>query len=149
MEVLCLRLKIINYKLRLVVHRKEDDKMNEVKEYTKKIFEDIKHIDEFGIEYWLARELQSVLEYHQWRRFENVIDKAKTACKNSNVDINEQFADVGKLSINVNGGQRRITDYKLSRYACYLIAQNGDSSKAFSSIKNDCLHILILVKNVT
>ena len=56
------------------------------------------------------------------RRCEN---KAKTACNNSNVDINEQFADVGKLSINVNGGKRIITDYKLSRYACYLIAQNG------------------------
>lgn len=103
--------------------------MNEIKEYTEKVFEDIKHIDEFGNEYWLARELQKVLEYTQWRRFENVIDRAKIACKNSNVYINEQFAEVGKLSINVNGGQRRITDYKLSRYACYLIAQNGDSRK--------------------
>lgn len=103
--------------------------MNEIKEYTIKLFEDIKHIDEFGNEYWLARELQKVLEYTQWRRFENVIDRAKIACKNSNVYINEQFAEVGKLSINVNGGQRRITDYKLSRYACYLIAQNGDSRK--------------------
>lgn len=87
--------------------------MNEIKEYTIKLFEDIKHIDEFGNEYWLARELQKVLEYTQWRRFENVIDRAKIACKNSNVYINEQFAEVGKLSINVNGGQRRITDYKL------------------------------------
>ncbi len=103
--------------------------MNEIKEYTEKVFEDIKYIDEFGNEYWLARELQKVLEYTQWRRFENVIDRAKIACKNSNVYINEQFAEVGKLSINVNGGQRRITDYKLSRYACYLIAQNGDSRK--------------------
>ena len=103
--------------------------MNEIKEYTIKLFEDIKHIDEFGNEYWLARELQKVLEYTQWRRFENVIDRAKIACKNSKVYINEQFAEVGKLSINVNGGQRRITDYKLSRYACYLIAQNGDSRK--------------------
>ena len=89
--------------------------MNEIKDYTEKIFEDIKHIDENGDEYWLARELQQILEYTQWRRFENVIYKAKIACKNSNVDINEQFADVGKLSINVNGGQREIIDYKLSR----------------------------------
>ena len=103
--------------------------MNQINEYTTKLFEDIKHIDEFGNEYWLARELQYVLDYSQWRRFEGVIDKAKTTCTNSNVDINEQFANVGKLSINVNGGQRRITDYKLSRYACYLIAQNGDPRK--------------------
>jgi len=103
--------------------------MNELKEYTEKLFEDIKHIDENGNEYWEARELQHVLEYTQWRRFENVIDKAKIACKNSNVDINEQFANVGKLSINVNGGKREIIDYKLSRYACYLIAQNADPRK--------------------
>ena len=103
--------------------------MNELKEYTEKLFKDIKHIDENGNEYWLSRELQKVLDYTQWRRFEEVINKAKTACNNSNVDINEQFADVGKLSINVNGGKRIITDYKLSRYACYLIAQNGDPRK--------------------
>ena len=103
--------------------------MNEIKEYTENLFEDIKHIDENGNEYWLARELQKILDYTQWRRFEDVINKAKTACNNSNVDINEQFADVGKLSINANGGKRIITDYKLSRYACYLIAQNGDPRK--------------------
>ena len=103
--------------------------MNEIKEYTEKVFEDIKHIDENGNEYWLARELQNVLNYTQWRRFEDVINKAKTACDNSNIDIHEQFANVGKLSINVNGGKRIITDYKLSRYACYLIAQNGDPRK--------------------
>ena len=103
--------------------------MNEIKEYTEKMFEDIKHIDLNGCEFWYARELQSVLEYSQWRRFENVIEKAKIACKNSNVDINEQFANVGKLSTNVNGGKRKITDYKLSRYACYLIAQNADPRK--------------------
>ena len=103
--------------------------MNELKEYTEKLFEDIKHIDEHGNEYWLARELQNVLEYSQWRRFEKVIDRSKTACKNSNVDTSEQFADVGKLSINVNGGKRKIVDYKLSRYACYLITQNADPRK--------------------
>lgn len=103
--------------------------MTEIEKYTEKIFEEIKHIDEEGNEYWEARELQHALEYTQWRRFENTINKAKIACKNSNIDINEQFADVGKLSINVNGGQREIIDYKLSRYACYLIAQNGDSRK--------------------
>ena len=103
--------------------------MNEIKNYTESIFDSIKHIDEFGNEYWYARELMCALEYVQWRRFEEVIDKAKIACINSSVDINGQFADVGKLSINVNGGKRKINDYKLSRYACYLIAQNGDSRK--------------------
>ncbi len=103
--------------------------MNEVKEYNEKLFEYIKHVDEFGNEYWFARELQTVCGYTEWRKFENVIYKAKIACNNSNVDINEQFVGVDKLSINVNGGKRMITDYKLTRYACYLIAQNGDSRK--------------------
>ena len=103
--------------------------MNEIKEYTKKVFEDIKHIDKYGNEYWLARELQIALEYSEWRKFENVIHKAKVACKNSNIDTNKQFVEADKLSINVNGGKRMIKDYKLTRYACYLIAQNGDSRK--------------------
>ena len=103
--------------------------MNEIKEYTERVFEDIKHIDEFGNEYWLARELQHILDYSQWRRFESVIDKAKTTCKNSELNVNEQFANVGKLSRRSNNAIVEITDYKLSRYACYLIAQNGDPRK--------------------
>ena len=103
--------------------------MNEIKEYTSKMFEDIKYIDEEGNEYWLARQLMPLLEYCKWDNFNKVIEQAKIACKNSGVDIKEQFPEVGKLSINVNGGKRRIVDYKLSRYACYLIAQNGDSRK--------------------
>ena len=71
--------------------------MNEIKEYTEKLFENIKHIDENGDEYWLARELQSVLEYTQWRRFENVINKSKLACNNSNISIDDHFAYVGKM----------------------------------------------------
>ena len=93
------------------------------------IFESIKHTDEEGKEYWLARELMVILNYTQWRRFNETINKAITACENSDIDINRQFANVGKLSINVNGGKRKIVDYKLSRYACYLIAMNGDSRK--------------------
>ena len=87
MEVLCLRLKIINYKLRFAVRRKEDDKMNEIKEYTEKIFEDIKHIDENKSEYWLARELMKALEYKRWDKFSNVIENAEIACKKSNYII--------------------------------------------------------------
>ena len=103
--------------------------MNDIKEYTTKLFEDIKHIDEFGNEYWLARELPNILEYTQWRRFENVINKAKFACKNSNIKVDEHFANVGKM-VDIGSNTKRITkDYRLTRYACYLIAQNGDSRK--------------------
>ena len=103
--------------------------MNDIKEYTTKLFEDIKHIDEFGNEYWLARELQNILEYTQWRRFENVINKAKIACKNSNIKVDDHFANVGKM-VDIGSNTKRITkDYRLTRYACYLIAQNGDSRK--------------------
>ena len=103
--------------------------MNELKKYTEKMFEDIKHIDEEGKEYWLARELQVALEYKRWDNFHKAIKQAMISCKNSDIDICGQFLEIGKLSINVNGGKRRIIDYKLSRYACYLIAQNGDSRK--------------------
>ena len=92
-------------------------------------FESIKHIDENGIEYWYARELQNVLEYTQWRRFENVINKAKLSCKNAGISVIEHFADVGKLSKRANNAEIEIKDYKLTRYACYLIAQNGDPRK--------------------
>ena len=92
-------------------------------------FEDIKHIDENNMEFWYARELMKVLEYKQWRRFENVIDKAKQACENSDISVFEHFADVGKLSKRANNAEVQIKDYKLTRYACYLIAQNGDSRK--------------------
>jgi DNA-damage-inducible protein D len=103
--------------------------MNEIKEYTKKVFEDIKHIDNNGNEYWYARELQNILEYTQWRRFENVINKAKIACKNSNIKVDDHFANVGKM-VDIGSNAKRITkDYRLTRYACYLIAQNGDSRK--------------------
>ena len=103
--------------------------MNDLEVKNNTIFESIKHIDEDGMEFWYARELQKVLNYTQWRRFNDVIEKAKVACQLSLIDISLHFANVGNLSINVNGGKRIITDYKLTRYACYLIAQNGDSRK--------------------
>ncbi len=94
-----------------------------------KSFEDIKHIDENGIEFWYARELMIILEYKQWRRFENVINKAKKSCKNSDISVIEHFANIGKTIKMPKGAQKTILDYKLTRYACYLIAQNGDSRK--------------------
>ena len=103
--------------------------MNEIETYNEKIFEKIKHIDEFGNEYWEARELQQILGYTQWRRFDNVISKAKLACENSNTNIADHFADIGKMVEIGSGAYREQKDYHLSRYACYLIAQNGDSRK--------------------
>ncbi|MBR3363061.1 MAG: DNA damage-inducible protein D [Bacilli bacterium] len=104
--------------------------MNTIKEYSKTTFEDIKHVDENGIEFWYARELQKVLDYTEWRKFENVINKAKKACKNSNLTIADHFVGADKMVTIGSGAKRKQRDYKLTRYACYLIAQNGDSRKA-------------------
>ncbi len=92
-------------------------------------FESIKHFDEYGLEYWYARELMVALNYSKWSNFVAVIDKAKSSCKLSNNNINDHFADVGKTIHMPKGATKTIDDYKLSRYACYLIAQNGDSRK--------------------
>lgn len=97
--------------------------------YTESLFESIRHVNEYGQEFWYARELQVALEYKQWRRFENVIEKAKEACMNSENQTSEHFADVGKSSPMPNGGVREIGDIALSRYACYLIVQNADPRK--------------------
>ena len=93
------------------------------------IFDEIRHIDSDGNEFWYARELKEVLEYTQWRRFKNTICKAINACENSGYNTLDHFADVGKMIKLAKGAHRIIEDYKLSRYACYLIAQNGDSRK--------------------
>ena len=103
--------------------------MNEIIAYKDIIFESIKHIDESGNEYWLARELQIVLDYKKWQKFINVIESAKISCKQSNFIIDEHFTQVGKTSKMPNGGVKKLLDYKLSRYACYLIVQNSDSRK--------------------
>ena len=98
------------------------------------IFEEIKHHIEDGTEYWYARELQHVLEYTDWRNFLKVIDKAKIACENSKIIVEEHFVDVNKSSPMPNGGIRTIDDVQLSRYACYLIMQNGDPRKEVIAI---------------
>lgn len=103
--------------------------MGEVKQYSKQAFEEIKRVNEYGREYWEARQLQGVLEYSKWGNFVKVIEKAKEACRNSQFDIDDHFADVGKMVDIGSGTQRTIDDMHLSRYACYLIVQNSDPRK--------------------
>jgi len=103
--------------------------MNEINEYTEKIFENIKHIDELGNEYWLARELQSILEYNQWRSINDLIVRAISACKESKYNIDDHFALYRKMVDIGSKTTRKIIDYKLSRYACYLIVMNGNPQK--------------------
>ena len=113
--------------------------MNELdknENYNNQNFEDIKHIDENGIEYWNARELQLVLNYKEWRKFENVINKAKEACKNSEVSINEHFVDVDKLSKRANNAKVLIKDYKLTRYALFNSTKRGCKKKSYCSCTN-------------
>jgi len=98
--------------------------------YTKnKSFEDIKHIDENGVEFWYSRELMPVLQYSNWQNFEKIIKKAMIACENSDISVFEHFIDINKTIKMPKGAEKKIIDYKLTRYACYLIAQNGDSRK--------------------
>jgi len=82
-----------------------------------------------GVEYWLARELQELLEYTEWRNFMQVIEKAKMACFNARNAIENHFVDVNKMVLLGSGSERSVDDIMLSRYACYLIAQNGDPRK--------------------
>ena len=98
-------------------------------EYNIKTFENIKHVDENGKEFWYARELMLALEYTKWSNFNLIINKAKNACISSDLAVIDHFADVGKMVEIGSGAKRKQKDYKLSRYACYLIAQNGDSRK--------------------
>ncbi|HHI93249.1 MAG TPA: DNA damage-inducible protein D [Gammaproteobacteria bacterium] len=84
---------------------------------------------ENGVEYWLARDLQQLLGYSEWRNFLNVITKAKTACEVSGHDVANHFVDVNKMVDLGSGSQRQISDIMLTRYACYLVAQNGDPAK--------------------
>ena len=105
------------------------NKLSNNKNYNNQSFEDIRHFDENGIEFWYARELQLVLDYKEWRKFEGVIQKAKESCKNSDITVSNHFVGTDKMVQIGSGAERKQMDYKLTRYACYLIAQNGDSRK--------------------
>ena len=103
--------------------------MNKIKKYNETTFEDIKHIDEYGNEYWYARELQKVLEYKDWRNFERVVNKAVISAKNS-TNIDEDWVVEVNTPIKTGKGKEElIRDCRLSRYICYLIVQNADPNK--------------------
>ncbi len=103
--------------------------MSNIEKYSENIFESIKHIDQNGNEYWYARELSKVLEYRDWRNFQKVVDKAIISAKNSISDNVDWVVEVNKPIKTGKGKEELIKDYKLSRYICYLIVQNADSSK--------------------
>ena len=97
---------------------------------SRKGFEALKLTNEHGAEYWSARDLQNILGYGQWRRFEDAIKRAITSCETSGNDPEYHFAGAGKMIELGKGGLREVEDYHLSRFACYLIAQNGDPRKS-------------------
>ena len=103
--------------------------MSNIEKYSENIFESIKHIDQNGNEYWYAREFSKVLEYRDWRNFQKVVDKAIISAKNSVSDNGDWVVEVNKPIKTGKGKEELIKDYKLSRYICYLIVQNADSSK--------------------
>jgi len=98
-------------------------------EYRDEVFETIKHINEYGQEFWYARELSKALKYSDWRNFQNALYKAMEACENSGNQISDHFGDVTKMIKIGKTAKRKIEDYALSRYACYLIVMNGDPQK--------------------
>ena len=108
--------------------------------YSESLFESIKHINDYGQEFWYARELQLVLEYKRWDKFLNVIEKAKVTCKNSNNSVDDHFSHVGKM-VEAGIAKRDIGDIALSRYACYLIVQNGDSRKKIIALGQTCFAV--------
>ena len=106
-----------------------EKQLSNIKPEHRRAFEEICRRSEDGHEFWSARDLQMILGYAQWRRFEEVIEKAKYACQNSSQAVENHFAEVGKMVSLGSGARRKVKDYHLSRYACYLVVQNGDSSK--------------------
>jgi len=103
--------------------------MSNIEQYNNEIFEKIKNINDYGEEFWYARELAKILEYAKWGNFKKVIDKAKETCNNSGIDVLDHYADISIMVQLGSGSEREIEDIMLSRYACYIIVQNADSRK--------------------
>jgi DNA-damage-inducible protein D len=103
--------------------------MNKLSIFRQSVFEQIKKTNEYGMEFWSARELQSALDYSSWQKFVQILRKAMLTCTNSGVDVDDHFNQVVKMVGIGSGAKRETIDIELSRYACYLIVQNGDSNK--------------------
>ncbi|SKA83029.1 DNA-damage-inducible protein D [Caloramator quimbayensis] len=103
--------------------------MSKIEKYNERVFEKIKNINEYGSEFWYARDLAEILGYKRWDKFLNVIEKAIEACKNSCYEPLDHFSRVGKMVELGSGAKRQVEEYMLSRYACYLIVQNADPNK--------------------
>ena len=123
---------------RLIKGRNKDNIMSNLNAKEYENFESIKVVREDGTEYWSARELSQILGYKKWEKFSKVVDKAMLACKNSGLNILDHFPDVSKI-VDTSATQRKVLDYELSRYACYLIVQNGDPRKEVIALEQTLL----------
>lgn len=92
-------------------------------------FEELRRVDEFGTEFWFARDLAKALEYDEWRNFNKALERAMLSCHHSNMPVQNHFVEVNKMVELGSGSRRSVKDYRLSRYACYLVVQNGDPRK--------------------
>ena len=108
--------------------------MTDISRYSEQTFDSIRHINEDGQEFWYARELGSVLQYSDWRNFQNAIFKAMEACKGSGFEISDHFGDVTEMVNIGSGAHRPLASYMLSRYACYLIVMNSDPQKEIIAV---------------
>ena len=115
--------------IKLKLERKIGKMTKDIEKYNETIFENIKHIDDNGNEFWYARELMKVLEYSLWQNFHRIIKIATENCRNSNYDVSDHFIDVNKMINLAKNAVREIQDYKLTRYGCYLIVLNCDPRK--------------------